>query len=113
MHLFHALGRRQPKVSGQQVKVDAELSRGFDPAAWFRMTKTFDTELQPVHSFIIVPERLIRRRLRLVNRVPAHYRSHNLQILDLVHIHREQIVRQNYEVRQLTRCNGSFDRLFA
>ena len=54
--------------------------------------------------------RRIDQPSRLVNRLAAHHRAHDLEVLDLVLIHREKIVRQHDEVRQLARRDRSFDR---
>jgi len=46
-----------------------------------------------------VPSRDHRERSRLVNRCAARHRADDLQVLDLLLVHREKIVRQYHEVR--------------
>src|SRR5271170_6529527 len=48
--------------------------------------------------------------LCLVDCGTAHHRADDLDILDLLFVHGMKIVRQDDEVRQFARCDGSFDR---
>src|ERR1035438_798529 len=51
-----------------------------------------------------------RPRLFLIDRRASCDRAHNLQIFDCLLVHGVRIVCQHDEVRQLSRCDGSFDR---
>ncbi len=49
----------------------------------------------------------------LVNRLPAHYGTDNLDVLNLLHIHTVKVIGQHDKIRQLPRGDRSFDGLLA
>jgi hypothetical protein len=53
VHLVYALGGCEPQIRDQEIQINAEIAGGFDPAAWFRVSKTLNVILQAVHNPIL------------------------------------------------------------